>query len=157
MDTLDVRIVEALQSEGDLTNDELAARVGSTSTTCLRRVRRLRENGTLKRCVYLADAARLGRGLKAIITVQTRNHPKVERDRFADAIAREPAIAQAWGVTGEADAVLIGSFIDMNEYQSVCDRLFDADGNVVRYTTHFVAETYTDDRAIACDAVSKTR
>ena len=72
MDRLDVRILDALQREGSLTQSELAEHVGSSPSTCLRRVQRLRNSGHLERCVYLADPRKLERGLRAIITVVTR-------------------------------------------------------------------------------------
>ena len=61
----------------------------------------------------------------------------------------------AYGVTGELDAVLIGNFKDMVEYQDTCDRLFDGVEGIVRYTTHFVAETYKAHPSVPCDAISK--
>jgi DNA-binding Lrp family transcriptional regulator len=144
MDDLDLRIVAALQKDGTLTKAELAEAVGSTPSTCLRRVAQLRSKGMLTGCVYLADPARLGRGIRAIITVTTRNHTKNLRTSFSSRIVQEPAISQAFGVTGELDAVLIGDFCNMEEYQALCDRLFDNDPDVVRYTTLFAVETYKD-------------
>lgn len=144
MDELDLRIVAALQADGTLTKAELAEAVGSTPSTCLRRVAELRRTGVLKACVYLADPAKLGRGIRAVITVTTRNHTKDVRSSFASRISEEPAITQAFGVTGDLDAVLIGHFGDMEEYQALCDRLFDSDPDVVRYTTLFAVETYKE-------------
>lgn len=144
MDDLDLRLVAALQMDGGLTKAELADAVGSTPSTCLRRVADLRRSGVLTGCVYLADPAKLGRGIRAIITVTTRNHTKELRTSFAARISEEPAITQAYGVTGELDAVLIGSFGNMEEYQALCDRLFDNDPDVVRYTTLFAVETYKE-------------
>ncbi|MEL7113755.1 MAG: Lrp/AsnC family transcriptional regulator, partial [Pseudomonadota bacterium] len=135
MDALDLRIVAALQADGSLTKAQLADAVGSTPSTCLRRVADLRRAGVLTGCVYLADSAKLGRGIRAIVTVTTRNHTKDLRTSFASRILEEAAITQAYGVTGELDAVLIGHFADMEEYQALCDRLFDSDPDVVRYTT----------------------
>ena len=155
MDALDIRIVEALQQQGDLTNAELAECVSSTASTCLRRVNALKKRGILKKNVYIADVAKLGRGLKAIITITTKDHPRAERERFAASLRAEPSIGYAYGVTGELDAVLIGNFRDMVEYQEMCDRLFDGVESIVRYTTHFVSETYKDHPSVPCDAVSK--
>ncbi|WP_415401283.1 Lrp/AsnC family transcriptional regulator [Tateyamaria sp. SN3-11] len=149
MDDLDLRIVAALQADGTLTKAELADAVGSTPSTCLRRLADLRRTGILARCVYLADPAKLGRGIRAIINVTTRNHTKDMRTSFAARISDEPAITQAYGVTGDLDAVLIGHFGDMEEYQALCDRLFDSDPDVVRYTTLFAVETYKDSTIIA--------
>ncbi|MER9663157.1 AsnC family transcriptional regulator [Mesorhizobium sp. M0159] len=66
MDELDLRIVAVLQADGTLTKAELAEAVGSTPSTCLRRVAELRRTGVLKACVYLADPAKLGRGIRAV-------------------------------------------------------------------------------------------
>lgn len=144
MDALDHRIVRALQRDGSLTKVELADEVASTPSTCLRRVAELRKCRVLKRCVFLADAAKLGRNIRAIITVTTRNKTKDLRLAFASRIELEPSINQAFGVSGEVDAVLFGYFTDTDEYQALCDRLFDSDPEVVRYTTAFAIETYKD-------------
>lgn len=148
MDDLNLRIVAALQEDGTLTKAELAEAVRSTPSTCLRRVAELRRTGVLVGCVYLADPAKLGRGIRAVITVTTCNHTKDLRTGFAARILEEPAITQAYGVTGELDGVLIGHFCDMEEYQALCDRLFDNDPDVVRYTTLFAVETYKETTAI---------
>lgn len=153
MDALDIRIVEALQRRGDLTHAELAETVNSTSSTCLRRVRVLQESGVLTANVYVADAARLGRPVMAVITATTKENTRADREKLASCIRAEPSISCAWGVTGEVDAVLFGHFRDMAEYQEVCDRIFDDVGSVVRYTTHFVSETYKSETAISVDVV----
>lgn len=154
MDRLDIRLLDALQQDGALTQAQLAARVGSTPSTCLRRVQRLRNSGHLERCVYLADPAKLERGLRAIIAVVTTGHGQDSRGAFAEKIRNEPAISMAYGVTGEVDAVLYGNFASMEEYQAVCDRLFDHDPQVVRYTTFFAVERYKTETAIPTDALA---
>lgn len=153
MDDLDKRIIECLQQQGNLTHSELAQKVGSTASTCLRRITRLQKQKILTASVFLADAAKLGRGLQAIITVTTKDHPRNEREKFAAQLNAESSIRYAYGVTGELDAVIIGNFRDMNEYQDLCDRLFDSRESVVRYTTYFVSETYKAHPSIPCDAV----
>lgn len=157
MDTLNIRIIETLQQRGDITNAELAEVVNSTPSTCLRRVRDLQNAGILTKNIYLVDSAKLGRGLRAIITATTKDYNLAKRAAFAKRVEAEPAIAYAYGVTGELDAILIGNFQNMVEYQEVCDRLFDGDENIVRYTTHFVSETYKDAPAIPCDVLRPKR
>lgn len=152
MDRLNTRIIEALQRRGNMTNAELAEEVNSTPSTCLRRVQALQRSGILTRNIFLADAAKLGRGLKAIITATTKDHTRLDREAFARRVRSEAAITYAYGVTGDVDAILIGNFQNMVEYQETCDRLFDGDESIVRYTTHFISETYKDDPAIPCDA-----
>lgn len=153
MDALDVRIVEVLQERGDMTHAQLAELVGSTPSTCLRRTRHLRASGILTANIYLTDPARLGRGLKAIITATMKDHTRAGREELAKGIRAESAISYAYGVTGEPDVILIGNFRDMVEYQEACNRMFDSVESVVKYTTHFVSETYKEEPAVPCDVV----
>ena len=154
MDRLDIRILDALQQDGSLTQAQLAERVGSSPSTCLRRVQRLKATGHLERCVYLADARKLDRGLRTIITVVTSGHGGKRGDAFVRKVDKEPAIDLAYGTTGEVDAVLLANFTDMEEYRAVCDRLFDHDPHVVRYTTFFAVDRYKEHSAVPTDALT---
>lgn len=51
MDELHLRIVAVLQADGALTKAELAEAVGSTPSTCLRRVAELRRTGAESLCL----------------------------------------------------------------------------------------------------------
>ena len=153
MDRLDVRILDALQQEGSLTQAQLAERVGSSPSTSLRRAHRLKKSGHLSRCVYLADPRKLERGLRAIITVVTTSPGGKTLESFVKRINKEPAIDLAYGTTGEVDAVLLANFADMQEYREVCDRLLDDDRHVVRYTTMFAVDRYKECSAVPTDAL----
>lgn len=154
MDRLDIRILDALQRDGSLTQAQLAERVGSSPSTCLRRVQRLKASGHLDRCVYLADPRKLDRGLRAIITVVTSGHGGMSGYDFADRIRNEAAVDLAYGTTGEVDAVILANFRDMEEYRAVCDRLFDRDPHIVRYTSMFAVDRYKESSAVPTDVLA---
>ena len=153
MDRLDIRLLDALQQDGSLTQAQLAERVGSSPSTSLRRVQRLKASGHLDRCVYLANPRKLDRGLRAIITVVASGHGRMDSYGFMDRARSEAAIDLAYGTTGEVDAVLLANFKDMEEYRAVCDRLFDADPHVERYTTLFAVDRYKENTAVPTDAL----
>lgn len=153
MDRLDVRILDALQQDGSLTQAQLAERVGSSPSTSLRRAQRLKKSGHLDRCVYLADARKLERGLRTIITVVIRSPKGKTLASFVRKIGKEPAIDLAYGTTGEVDTVLLANFANMEEYRAVCDRLLDDDPHVVRYTTLFAVDRYKECSAVPTDAL----
>ena len=48
LDEIDHKILETLQNDARLSNKELAASVGLAPSSCLERVRRLKNNGVLK-------------------------------------------------------------------------------------------------------------
>lgn len=153
MDALDLRIVEALQHQGDLTHSELAERVNSTPSTCLRRVRQLKKSGVLVANIYLVSAARVGRPIHAIVTVTTKDHKRDGRQKMASCVLSEPSIAYAHEVTGDLDVILICNFKDIEEYQEVCDRLVDQVEDIVRLSTHFVSNTYKTETAMPLDVI----
>ena len=153
MDGLDVRILEALQQDGSLTQAQLAERVGSSPSTSLRRAQRLQKSGHLTDCVYLADARKLERGLRAIITVVITSPGRKTLKSFEEQIGKEPSIDLAYGTTGEVDAVLLANFVDMEEYSAVCGRLLEDNPYIVRYTTLFAVDRYKERSAIPTDAL----
>ncbi|MFC8177534.1 MULTISPECIES: Lrp/AsnC family transcriptional regulator [Nocardiaceae] len=67
MDAIDEHILLLLQENGRLTNQELAAQVGLTPAPCLRRVRKLEEDGVITGYSAIVDRTRMGRGFEVII------------------------------------------------------------------------------------------
>ena len=78
LDDLDRRILQAMQSDSSLTNQELAKRVHASAPTCLRRVRRLTEEGVIEKQVAILAPEKVGAGLTAIseitLDVQSAEH-----------------------------------------------------------------------------------
>lgn len=144
MDALDQKIIKALSQNADLTNAELAAQIHLSPSSCLRRVKRLKQNGVIQKIVALVDPAHTGRSLKAIVDVTLDRHAGPACDTLLQKIRQEQAVSQAYGVTGDSDMVLILQLQDMQEYQQICDRLFNFDPNVVRFVSRFVMQSYLE-------------
>ena len=65
LDTIDLRVLRALQVNGRATYDELAAQVSLSSSATLRRVKRLEEFGVIQGYVALLKPERVGLPLMA--------------------------------------------------------------------------------------------
>lgn len=141
LDRIDQRILSVLRENADLPNKALAEQVGLSPSACLRRVARLKENGVIRRIVAVIDPGHLDRRLSAVVTVALDRHgPEFRRD-FIARVKKEPAVSQCYMVAGEVSCALIVQVADMEEYTSLADRLFHADGNVKAFTTHWVMST----------------
>ncbi len=109
LDRVDRKILSELQHDGRLSNQELADRISLSPSPCLRRVRRLEEQGYIKRYVALVDPERVGLGLLAYITIRLNKHvggshaPMVE---FADAVQAWPEVVECYAMTGDMDYLL---------------------------------------------------
>jgi DNA-binding Lrp family transcriptional regulator len=148
MDKIDRKLLNLLQDDASRTNAELADLVGLSPSSCLRRVRRLKKSGVINRVVALLSSAKTGRGMKAIVTVHLERHGEQYMRDFLDLAAQEPAVIQAYSVSGETDAVLMLRLTDMEEFDAMCERLFRGRSNVARYYTMFVIRTAKEVTAI---------
>lgn len=148
MDRIDRKLLKLLQEDASRTNADLAAEVGLSPSSCLRRIRRLMSAGVIDRVVALLNPAKAGRGMKAIVTVELERHGEQHMRRFLELAVMEPGVIQAYSVSGSTDAVLMLRLTDMEEFDALCERLFRDRTNVARYYTMFVIRTAKETTAI---------
>jgi DNA-binding Lrp family transcriptional regulator len=70
LDAIDRAILFHLQQDGRLSNVELAKRVGLTPPPCLRRVKRLEDEGVITGYRARVDPEAAGRGLEVIVSIE---------------------------------------------------------------------------------------
>lgn len=112
----DVRILRALQSDGRLTNQELAERVGMSTSPCWRRVKRLEESGVIRGYQAMIDRRAIGLGVLAFIRVQIDTHSHDEAERFSDDVRKLDNVIACYSVAGEADFLLQVVAEDLDSY-----------------------------------------
>lgn len=137
LDRIDRKILNALQTDCNVTNLALSEEVGISPPACLRRVKHLRDEGFILRDVSLVDPSKLGLKLTAIVEVTLERHTEDYKSSFLRRVQGEDTITQCYMVTGETDAVLVVHLKDMEEYADFTRRIFDSDRHVVRYRTLF--------------------
>ena len=117
LDSIDCRIVAALQADGRLTNLELAERVGLSPSPCLRRVKRLERDGYIETYRAMLQRNRLGLGLTVFVGVKIGGHANVEAEAFQEAVVAMPEVVACHLVSGEADYLLEVVVPDLEHYQ----------------------------------------
>jgi len=120
LDMVDRRILRALQVDGRITYDVLAAQVSLSPSATLRRVKRLEEAGVIAGYVALVPAERVGLGLTAYINVRLEKHSEVHKrnpmDLFRAAVQTWPEVVECAALTGEMDYLLRVVVQDMAHY-----------------------------------------
>ncbi|GGO77301.1 transcriptional regulator [Marinobacterium nitratireducens] len=106
LDRLDMRILEALQQNGRLSNVELSELVHLSPSQCQRRRQKLEESGVVKRYVAQLDPERVGLGVMALVSVSLDKHSEKIAEEFRSAIIEYPEVLECWGVAGDADYML---------------------------------------------------
>src|SRR5271156_536935 len=103
LDAIDRRIISTLQENGRLTNVELADRVGLSPSPCLRRVKRLEQNGYIEAYRAVLQRRLVGLGLTVFIGVKIERHANNQAEAFQDAVAAMPEIVACHLVAGDID------------------------------------------------------
>ena len=137
LDDLDRRILEQLQEDSSLTNQDLAQRVHASPPTCLRRVRRLVDEGVIDRQVAILSAGKLGSTLTAIVEITLDVQAAERLDEFERGMLAERAVLQCYRVSPGPDFVVIAQVKDMPAYHALVHRAFTAQANVRNVRTFF--------------------
>jgi len=117
-DKIDIRILRELQLKGDLTNLELADKVGLSPSPCARRVKQLEDTGVILKRVTVLSASKLGLKLMALIQISMDRHTPDRFEEFEKRIAGYPEVLECSLITGQsADYQLKVVVPDMEYYQ----------------------------------------
>ena len=139
LDDTDLRILEQLQRDASLTNQDLAAKVHVSPATCLRRTKRLIEEGMIERTVALLSADKLAPGLSAIVEVTLEPQTAQTLDAFEARATADPAVQQCDRTASGPDFVLFATVADMPAWHAFLQRVMTDDAHVRNVKSFFVA------------------
>jgi Lrp/AsnC family leucine-responsive transcriptional regulator len=117
LDMIDSRILVALQADARLSNLELAERIGLSPSPCLRRVRRLEQDGYIDGYRAVLRRDRVGLGLTVFLGVKIEGHANERAAIFEEAVIAMPEVIACHMVSGESDYMLEVVVADITHYQ----------------------------------------
>lgn len=106
LDRIDAHLVRRLQASGRISNKELAAEVGLAASSCLERVRRLREDGVITGTRALVDPGALGVALQAMVAIRLRSHDRAAWASLHDVLDARDEVVAVYHLSG-ADDLLV--------------------------------------------------
>lgn len=135
LDAVDQRILQALQSEGRLTNQALSDRAGLSPSACLARVRRLERLGVIAGYAARLVPARIGLGvtLFAEFTL-SRHHPR-DFAKFEAAMRAADGVIEVAQISGPYDYLVKIAVPGMAAWIELSDSIMAADLAIAKVTT----------------------
>ncbi|MGB3290831.1 MAG: Lrp/AsnC family transcriptional regulator [Burkholderiaceae bacterium] len=119
LDRIDRQILMELQRDGRLSNQELADRVSLSPSPCLRRVRRLEDEGYIQSYVALVDPDKVGLKLLAYVTIRLNKVFRASHSPVSD-FARDvqvwPEVVECYAMSGDMDYLLRVQVKDLTEF-----------------------------------------
>lgn len=119
LDEASLKILDALQHNAELSNAELAEKVGLSASPCWRRVAELRSRGVIRGSVALVDPLKLGLAVNVFVHVTLSRQDKDSLETFTSAISKRPEVMECYLMTGEADFLLRVVIEDLLKYQEL--------------------------------------
>lgn len=138
LDDFDRAILAALQENNLISGDRLGERVGLSPSAAQRRVKRLRASGVIAADVSVLDSRAMGQAATFIVEVTLEREGVSQSDAFKRRMLAADEVQQCYYVTGEGDFILIITAANIEEYESIIERLFFDDKNLKRFRTSVV-------------------
>src|SRR6201996_8764994 len=123
LDDIDRHLVRELARDARLPNNALAERVGIAPSTCLGRVRSLRERGVIRGYHADVDPAALGRPLQAMIAVRLQGHAGGHIRSFVSGVAGLPKVLNVFFLAGKDDFLLHVAAASTSSLRDFVERL----------------------------------
>lgn len=120
LDRIDAALVRALQNDARQSNKDLAASVGLAPSSCLERVKRLRERGVIRG--YHADVApkELGVRLEAMVLIRLDRHDGAVVEDFRRDMLARPEVLSFMHLAGVNDFLVHVAVRDADHLREIC-------------------------------------
>lgn len=141
LDTLDWRLLDALQRDASLTNAALAEQIGLSASQVSRRRQRLEQDGVIRGYRAALEPAAVGLGVIVFIHVALDTHSRDNARRFRDLVRLTPAILEAHALTGEADYLLKVAVGDLKALARLVNEILMPHESVARVRSEIALET----------------
>ena len=106
IDRTDLKILQALQQSGKISNAELAKRVNLSPSPCLARVKRLEKSGIIKQYVALLDPKLAGLELNVFVFITLKTQSRELLRDFEKRVSEHPAVMECYLMTGTEDYMI---------------------------------------------------
>lgn len=147
IDEIDLRILTVLQETADVSQRDLADRVGLSQNACWRRLQRLNAEGLIRGARAQIDLALLGLDLTVFVMIRTRHHSREWSEAFRRHVERLPGVIDFHRIGGEWDYLIKAVTRGMAGYDRFYQTLIDGQ-DLMTVTGYFVMETMVNNRPV---------
>ena len=137
MDSIDRKIVRALQRNGRMSNRDLAGHVGLSPSPCLRRLKALESSGVIRGFHADIDPDLYGLPITVFIRVRLERHDEETVNAFEAKVRANDNIVECHVMTGQSDYLLRVMVADLADYERFVRRELQRIGGIASIDTSF--------------------
>lgn len=144
LDVTDRKILSELQTNGRISNTDLARRVGLSESPCLRRVRNLEDNGVITGYSAILDRRRLGLEMLAYVQVNLDQRSEADTHAFEKAVKKASWIVECVAISGTHDYLLIVAARNIDDFGELTMKKLLRFPGVIDVTSNLVLASIKD-------------
>ena len=144
MDRIDREILMHLQDNAKQNTKEIATKIGLTVTPTYERIKKLEQNGFVKKYVALLDRNLIGKQIIAYCQITLFKHQKELIDSFKENILSLPEVMECHHVSGNFDFLLKVAVNDMNQFQGLINDKLSVFEGISTIQSSFVMNSFKD-------------
>ena len=152
LDQIDRKILVILQDDGRITNAELAKKLGLAPSSTLERVKKLEQNGIIKKYVAMVDGKAVNKNTIAFVLVTIDWYTDEVLKKFHAQIKKLPEILECYSIAGEFDYLLKVVVSDMDEYSVFLHEKLTRTVGIRNVRTSFVMAVHKNETALIQDS-----
>ena len=141
LDRIDMKILAHLQSNGRITNGNLADAVGLSASPCLVRVKRLEKAGYIGGYGAHLNLAKLGETVTVYTEITLTDHTTEFFTRFEAALRRVDEVMECHLVSGGYDYLVKFVTRGLTHYQDVIEAMLERNIGISKYFSYVVLKT----------------
>lgn len=141
LDKIDLKILELLQSNSNITNAQLAVDVGISPPASLERVKRLEKSGIISRYVAILNPNKVGMGTLAFVAVSLAKHGRATVQHFTTEIKKFPQVLECYHIAGDHDFMLKVLASNIKSYEDFMLSKLTTIKGIDKIRTSFVLST----------------
>ena len=147
LDAINQSILRELETDGRVSNIDLATRVGLSPSACLRRVQELERIGLIRGYRAVLDRARLGAGITVFVMVGLSAHLSKDARAFERAMEAAPQVRECHNITGAVEYLLRVEVADLPAFKDFHANVLGVLSQVKSITSHICLGSPKDLRA----------
>lgn len=141
LDAINKRILTVIHKQSDISNQELAEKVGLSTSACFQRTKALKEGGYFRSFSTDLDLDRIAKNIIAYVEFTLENNSLKMRKNFEAVIENIPEFMDCLRITGDTDYICFTCCSNSQALNILCDDISaDASLGIKRIKTRIVME-----------------
>jgi Lrp/AsnC family leucine-responsive transcriptional regulator len=138
LDQTDLRILEILEENARMANKDIAAMTGKSTSRVFERVKRLKEDGFIRKFVAVLDHRMIDRSFIVFALVRLKEHSHKMFLHFEREISQIDEVMECYYMSGECDFMLKIAVADMDSYNEFLIKRLSSINEINTIKSHFV-------------------